>query len=199
MVFGHDEFGWRISAAVAGILSVLLVVRIARRLFGSTVLGCAAGLLLALDGIHLVLSRTALLDIFLMLFVLAAFGCAGARPGPAAAPVAARAGGRPRPDGRGRAGRQRLSWRDGVPWWRLAAGRASGCALAVKWSALFFLPAFVLLVLWWEVGARRSGRRAPAVAGHASSTRPAGSSLLGVVLVVVYLASWAGWFATDDG
>ena len=68
------EFGWRFGSAIAGTLSVLLLVRIARRMFRSTVLGCAAGLLLALDGFHLVLSRTALLDIFLLLFVLAAFG-----------------------------------------------------------------------------------------------------------------------------
>ncbi|PZS29070.1 MAG: hypothetical protein DLM58_16055, partial [Pseudonocardiales bacterium] len=33
-----------------------------------------AGLLLALDGLSLVLSRTALLDIFLQTFVLAGFG-----------------------------------------------------------------------------------------------------------------------------
>ena len=43
-------------------------------MFGSIVLGCAAGLLMAFDGMHFVLSRTALLDIFLMFFVLAAFG-----------------------------------------------------------------------------------------------------------------------------
>ena len=67
-------FGWRFSAAVVGIVSVLMIIRIARRMFGSTVLGCAAGLLMALDGMHFVLSRTALLDIFLMFFVLAAFG-----------------------------------------------------------------------------------------------------------------------------
>ena len=37
-------------------------------------LGCVAGLLLALDGLELVLSRTAILDIFVMFWVLAAFG-----------------------------------------------------------------------------------------------------------------------------
>ncbi|TBL23872.1 phospholipid carrier-dependent glycosyltransferase, partial [Verrucosispora sp. SN26_14.1] len=68
------EFGWRFSAALFGTLSVLLLIRIGRRMFHSTVLGCAAGLLLALDGFHLVLSRTALLDLFLLFFVLAAFG-----------------------------------------------------------------------------------------------------------------------------
>ena len=40
----------------------------------STLLGCVAGLLLALDGLELVMSRTALLDIFVMFWVLAAFG-----------------------------------------------------------------------------------------------------------------------------
>ena len=91
------EFGWRFSAAVAGILSVLLLVRIARRMFRSTVLGCAAGLLIALDGLHFVLSRTALLDIFLMMFVLAAFGALVSTATPAA-PLAAGARERPRPE-----------------------------------------------------------------------------------------------------
>src|SRR5262249_40681395 len=39
----------------------------------STLLGCVAGLLLALDGLEFVMSRTALLDIFVMFWVLAAF------------------------------------------------------------------------------------------------------------------------------
>ncbi|NEE46597.1 phospholipid carrier-dependent glycosyltransferase, partial [Streptomyces sp. SID8455] len=36
---------------------------------------CLAGLLLAVDGLHFVMSRTALLDLIVMFFVLAAFGC----------------------------------------------------------------------------------------------------------------------------
>jgi dolichyl-phosphate-mannose-protein mannosyltransferase len=71
----HGEFGWRIAAALFGTVSILLLIRIGRRLFGSTLLGCMAGLLMALDGLHFVLSRSALLDIFLMTFILAAFGC----------------------------------------------------------------------------------------------------------------------------
>lgn len=149
------EFGWRFSAAVIGTLSVLLLVRIGRRMFRSTVLGCAAGLLLALDGFHLVLSRAALLDIFLLFFVLAAFG----------ALVLDRDARRRRwaralddgldPSQSGRAGRPPTGWRT-WPWWRLAAGVLLGCACAVKWSALYFVPAFALLVLLWEVGVRRS-------------------------------------------
>ncbi|TMR88281.1 MarR family transcriptional regulator, partial [Nonomuraea basaltis] len=51
------------------------MARVARRMTRSPLLGCLGGLLLALDGLHLVLSRTALLDIFLMFWVLAGFAC----------------------------------------------------------------------------------------------------------------------------
>ena len=67
--------GKRIAAAVAGTLTVVVLVRVTRRMTGSTVLGCLAGLLLALDGLHFVLSRTALLDVFLTAWVVAAFAC----------------------------------------------------------------------------------------------------------------------------
>src|SRR5437773_10159290 len=63
--FGQNEFGWRIASAIAGTLAVLIVIRLGRRMFRSTVLGCAAGLLMTLDGLEFVLSRSALLDIFL--------------------------------------------------------------------------------------------------------------------------------------
>ncbi|MPZ28139.1 MAG: phospholipid carrier-dependent glycosyltransferase, partial [Micromonosporaceae bacterium] len=185
-VFGYDAFGWRVAAAVAGIGSVLLITRIARRLFGSTVLGAAAGLLVALDGMHLVMSRTALLDIFLLFFLVAAFGALlrdrdasrqrwlAALERGAARPVAA------------------------VPWWRLAAAGLLGCALAVKWSAVFFLPVFLLLVIVWEVGVRRAAR-VPRPWWE-MFVRETGSLLAAVVIVpVVYLASWAGWLATDYG
>src|SRR5882757_2031640 len=73
--FGVNSFGWRFSAALIGSLAILLLARIARRMTRSTLLGCIAGLLLALDGLEFVMSRTALLDIFLMFWILATFGC----------------------------------------------------------------------------------------------------------------------------
>ncbi|WP_173078343.1 phospholipid carrier-dependent glycosyltransferase [Phytohabitans rumicis] len=193
-VLGYNEWGWRISGAVIGTLSVLILVRVARRMFHSTVLGCAAGLLMALDGFHLVLSRIALLDIFLMFFILAAFG----------ALVMDRDHRRNRwlqalengldPNVPGRAGRLPV----GVPWWRLFAAVLLGCALAVKWSALWFVPVFGLLIVLWEVGARRSaGVRRP---WRDTFIGEIGWLVLcGVLVVVTYLASWTGWFVTDDG
>src|SRR5690625_6448179 len=73
-LFGaENSFGWRFMAALLGSLTVLLLARTATHLFDSSIFGAAAGFLLAVDGLHLVHSRTALLDIFLTFFVVAAF------------------------------------------------------------------------------------------------------------------------------
>ena len=182
-LFGFNSFGWRIVPALAGALTVLVLIRVGQRLFGSLLLGCAAGLLLAVDGLHFVMSRVALLDVFLTLFVLMAFACL----------LIERDVRRARPPG------VRLSqrWR-AWPWWRAGAGIFLGLGLGVKWSALWFIPAFLFLTLAWEVGARRSaGSRAP----YRESVR---SGLLGVAVIlgfagVAYLATWTGWFLSDDG
>src|SRR5262245_8460352 len=56
-LFGMDSFGWRVSAAVVGSLTVLVLARLVRRMTGSTLLGCVAGLLLCFDALHFVMSR----------------------------------------------------------------------------------------------------------------------------------------------
>ena len=71
--FGNNEFGWRVIAALVGTASVLLIYLVAQRLFNSAFLSNTAAALMALDGLHLVMSRVALLDIFLMFFILLAF------------------------------------------------------------------------------------------------------------------------------
>ncbi len=72
-LFGNNEFGWRVIAAIVGSASVLLIYLIVQRLFSSLFLSNIAAALFALDGLHLVMSRVALLDIFLMFFILLAF------------------------------------------------------------------------------------------------------------------------------
>eukprot|EP01037_Dinobryon_pediforme_P001113 gene1113-1127_t len=72
-LFGYHEFGWRIAAAVAGSLSIVMIFYIAKRLFNNYFLSLSAGILMSADGLHLVMSRTALLDIFLMFFTLLGF------------------------------------------------------------------------------------------------------------------------------
>ncbi|MGH3354520.1 MAG: phospholipid carrier-dependent glycosyltransferase, partial [Nocardioidaceae bacterium] len=76
--FGMTSFGWRVAAAIVGALTVLVVARLVRRLTGSTLLGCVAGLLLCFDGLHFVMSRLALLDVFLAFFLVCAVACLAA-------------------------------------------------------------------------------------------------------------------------
>ena len=141
-----DNFSSRIAAVVIGALSVLLVCRIGRRLFRSTVLGCVAGALLTLDGLHFVQSRVAMLDIFLMFWVIAAFGCLVVD----------------RDQGRARLADRLTSYTLypgpslGFRPWRVAAGICLGAALGTKWSAIFYVVTFLLLGFAWDVGGRRA-------------------------------------------
>ncbi len=70
-IFGDNEFGWRFATAVIGTLLILLFARMAHTLFYSPLITALAAALMAMDGMQLVHSRTALLDLFLTFFVLA--------------------------------------------------------------------------------------------------------------------------------
>lgn len=69
-LFGNEEFGWRFASVIFGTLSILLIYLIVKKLFNSEFLSITAALLMAFDGLNLVMSRVALLDIFLMFFIL---------------------------------------------------------------------------------------------------------------------------------
>ncbi|MFE6197983.1 dolichyl-phosphate-mannose--protein mannosyltransferase [Streptomyces sp. NPDC057838] len=192
LMFGFDPFGWRFMTALLGTLSVLLLCRIGRRLFRSTFLGCLAGALMALDGLHFVMSRTALLDGVLMFFVLAAFGCLLVDRDKAREKLAAAlpvdAAGRARPD-RHTAETTRLGWRP----WRWAAGLMLGLAIGTKWNGLYILAAFCLMAVVWDVASRRvAGARHPYTAVLRRDTGLAFVATVPVALVT-YLASWTGW------
>lgn len=68
-LFGYNEFGWRFAAAVIGSLSIVLMYFTAKKLFNSQLLSIFATALISMDGLHLVHSRIALLDIFLLFFI----------------------------------------------------------------------------------------------------------------------------------
>ena len=71
-LFGDHEFGWRFMGALLGSAMIILIALIAHRLFRNNFLTVAASALMAMDGLALVHSRTALLDIYLSFFVLLA-------------------------------------------------------------------------------------------------------------------------------
>lgn len=174
-VFGDSELGWRVGVALLGTLSILILARAARRLFGSTLLGTIAGLLLAIDGLHFAHSRTALLDLTLMFFVLVAF---------AALLI----------DRDQRRARMAKGNRLGFTPYRWIAVVSLGLAIGVKWSGLYFLVAFAVMTFAWDLGAHRKYQQPLSL-----------RSLLGIPLqwgllpLVVYLLTWFGWFRSNLG
>nr|WP_233571632.1 phospholipid carrier-dependent glycosyltransferase [Cellulomonas triticagri] len=185
----ESSTAWRLASAVAGTLAVLLVARIGRRLLASTALGTVAGLLLAVDGAAIVHSRTALLDNFVMLFALGAFGCLlldreQARRRLAARTAAVLDSGAALGSGPG------LGWR----WWRFAAAVLLGLCLGTKWSGIYFLAVFGLLSVAWDATARRTvGVRHWLPAALWRDAVPAGFVVV-LTAVGTYVATWASWF-----
>jgi len=183
----QDALSWRLFPALAGTLTVLMLYLAGVRLFRRRGIAALAALLLAVDGLAFTMSRIAMLDVFLSLFVVTGFWLLlvdrdrqWSGVDTAAAVVAA--GGalprRPHPE-------------------RWLAGVAFGLALGTKWSALLAIAAAGVFVLASELTWRR------AVAGRAL-VRPerivaSGLATLVAVPLVVYVLSYAGWFANYDG
>ncbi|MGN6239323.1 MAG: dolichyl-phosphate-mannose--protein mannosyltransferase [Cellulosimicrobium cellulans] len=192
--FGGAEnpWSWRIASAVVGVVAVVLVARIARRLFASTAMGIVAGALMAVDGEAIVHSRTGLLDNMLMIWVLVAFGCLLLDREQARRRLADRCGAIL--DAGGKIGRYGpgLGWR----WWRFAAAVALGLACGVKWSGLYFLAVFAVVSVLWDATARRTagiGRWwEDALVRDAI---PAALVMLPTA-ALAYLGAWTSWFRT---
>lgn len=193
-LFGPESsFGWRVATALFGTACVLVLFFLAKALTSSTVFASIASFLLAIDGLGIVMSRVALLDVFLTFFVLLAFWFAVLDRRRhldrlAAAVVARERDGEP------------PAW-GAVLWnrpWVVAAGAAAGAATAVKWSGVWVLAAIGLYlvvtdalerrrlgVTFWPVDAVRQG--------------VASFILLVPIAFVVYLSSWIGWLTSDGG
>ena len=188
-LFGFTPFGWRFVVALAGTLAVLMTARIGRRLFRSTLLGCVAGLLIAVDGMAFVHSRTALLDPLLMFWALAAFGALLVDRDRARSVLA---------DRLDQVAASSFGPSLGLRPWRLLAGVCLGAACATKWSGLYFVAVFGLMTVLWDMGARRTaGARRPWVGALVRDAAPAFASLV-LVAFAVYLVSWTGWFLGGD-
>lgn len=171
---GENPIGWRISAAIAGILLVVVVMAVARILFHSTVLTVVAGSLVALDGMAIVMSRVAMLDGFLALFVAVGFYFVLL-------------------DRKRRMGHVRFR-----PW-LITAAVVLGLATGIKWSGAWFLIGFIAYVLTAEVGALWRRDKGQAVSTSDVIRVLAVPGMMVLVAFFSYVATWSGWLATDGG
>lgn len=181
LLFGAETgWGWRSAAATFGTLTVALTMLLGWRLTRNGWIACVAGFLLAIDGVHVVLSRVALLDVFLTFFVLlgALFVWEDLH---ATAPQHRSS---------------RASWV--LRPWLWAAAASFGAASAVKWSGLFAFVGFGILLIAVDAY-RRHQRREPHLTWRVS--RHALGTLVTTVpiLLAVYVASWLGWILSPGG
>lgn len=185
-VFGFDGFGWRSAAAVAGTLVVLVTYLAALRLFRNRGVAALAGLLVTVEGLSFTMSRIAMLDVFLALFVMVGFWLLLVdrdRMWALVPPVPLAPGERgelPRADHR----------------YRWLAGLAFGLALSTKWSAALAIAAAGLFVLVSELLWRRWATGSPFTRSWEVVASGCGTLLL--VPVAVYVLSHAGWFANYE-
>jgi dolichyl-phosphate-mannose-protein mannosyltransferase len=170
-IFDYNSFGYRIVIAFAGIFTVVLLYMLARKLLGSTLGATLSAGLLAIDPLHFVQSRIAMLDVFVPLFGVAAVLCV---VHDRSSMMRERHGQLARP-------------------WRAAAGVIAGAAAASKWSGAFFVVLILVLTITWEVAARREG------SGWRDSVRNTvmaeGASIALYLLLlplIVYVATYVG-------
>jgi dolichyl-phosphate-mannose-protein mannosyltransferase len=170
-VFGFTPAGWRVAPLVAGTLTVAVLYLLARRLLGSTLAASVAAGLLAFDFLHFVMSRSAMLDVFVICFGLMAF--LFLLYDRDRDPAVEDEGLRRRP-------------------WLLAAGLAGGAALASKWSGGYLLAAVALLA--FAQAASRLAEKGEVHPFRRAAREEGGRLALMLVLVpaVLYIASYAG-------
>ena len=171
---------WRVAAlsvlsvvtvAVLGTVSIVLIGRIALRLFGSVPLVAIASLLLAFEGLHFTMSRTALLDMVVMFFALAGFGALLVDRDRSREVLARRVGALPHG-----------TWPQWGPWlgwrsWRWLAGLMLAFATSTKWSGLLFVAAFGLPNFPYYESLSNAVRVNPSTAAKSSSVSARAASL----------------------
>jgi dolichyl-phosphate-mannose--protein O-mannosyl transferase len=180
LAFGWEALGWRAAVLVAGTASVALLYVLARRLLGTTRGALFAGSLLAIDFLHFVYSRIAMIDTFLTFFIVASFlfvvidrdwyFSRTAEVTNSTRGVLSKAFSRP---------------------WLLAAGLAAGGAIATKWVGLGCLAGVGILSSAWILIRPSPEKLYTKVQGALRTDWPAMTMALVVAPIVVYILAFA--------
>lgn len=211
---GADSaFAWRFSTALVGTLAILVLCRVALRLFHNLPIALMAGFLLSVDGLGITMSRTSLLDNFIMIFVLCAFACLLVHRDRTASrlqaayladsqkrsarfiPVTPRWG--------KHKGHTRFMLDSPGPavffsWWRVVAAVLLGLATGTKWSGIYFFAAFALFSVLLDAWERhKAGYRMWLLSGIWKDGLPTALVMV-PIWAGTYLASWTNWFMHSD-
>ena len=198
----ENAVGWRLGTAVAGVALVGLVMLLAHLLLGRLVLTGISGLLIAVDGNAIVMSRIALLDGVLALFVVIAVICVVLDRRDASTQLARWIDRRRATDPAPATDPPRSTDWGPALWrrpWLLAAGVTFGLAVGVKWSALYLLAAFAVLTVVADAFDRRRAGVSLWVSGTLLRQAPISCALVVPPAAAAHLLTWWGWFTTSAG
>jgi dolichyl-phosphate-mannose--protein O-mannosyl transferase len=186
-IAGPDQStGWRLSTALLGIATVGLLMLVALKLFRSVPVAILAGFLMAIDGLAITLSRTALLDSSLTFFLLLGFWFFLFDQQSSRVKII----------------RAIERSRNSILWfrpWLILSGIALGAASSIKWSGLYLLAGIGVYVVMSESLLRKN-------LGELNWFRK-GFLLQGVfsflslvpAALAIYLLTWIGWIFSKGG
>lgn len=182
----EQSFGWRLSTALLGIATVALLMLVAHKLFNSMAMSITAGLFLAIDGLAITLSRTALLDGSLTFFLLLGFWFFLLDQQRSRLLIVD----------------EILKSKSSILWFRpylILTGVVLGAASSIKWSGLYLLAGIGIYLVISETALRRnSGEKSWLTNGLLFQGTYSFLNLVPSALLI-YLLSWLGWIFGSDG
>ena len=186
LVGPEQSSSWRLTTAVLGILTVALLMLVANRLFKSVALSIAAGLLLAIDGLAITMSRTALLDASLTFFLLLGFLFFLIDQETSRVLIAT-------------AIKQSTN---SVLWfrpWLILTGVTLGLASSIKWSGLYLLAGIGLYVVVSETLLRKNSEEKNWLTKGVLFQGAYSFMSLVPFALATYLLTWLGWILGTNG
>ena len=186
LVGPEQSASWRLSTAILGIATVALLMLAAHRLFKSVALSIATGLLLAIDGLAITLSRTALLDTSLTFFLVLGFLFFLIDQEKSRLLIT-------------RAIKQSTN---SVIWfrpWLILTGVTLGLASSIKWSGLYLLAGIGIYVVVSETLLRKNSEEKNWLANGVLFQGAYSFISLVPTALIAYLTTWLGWILGTGG
>lgn len=167
-VFGYTPLGWRIVPIIAGVIIVLLLMRMVHIVTGSMPAVVFTAVLANLEGTQFFMSRIAMLDIFTALFVTCMAFCII---------------------------KDYYTDTSDTPWhlrgWLLMSGVFAGLAMAVKVSGAFYAAYMGVMLVAIVTVTSKSVRETLKALGM-------GLIFYLVVPLTIFMLSWVPWFANEN-
>ena len=167
-IFGYNPLGWRSASIIAGVLIVFMLMRIVHIITSNITAVAFTAVIANLEGTQLFMSRVALLDVFLALFITAMALCIV---------------------------KDFKTDNSHTPWhlrgWLLLSGVCAGLAMSVKLTGAFYAAfmgvSLVIIVAFSSKSIKKT-----------SKALGMGLVFYLVIPLTIFFLSWVPWFANEN-